>query len=598
MQGEKREVSHINGEELEDSDYPIDVSDQTETIDFRTLLSTDVTSSGSFDIQDIWNTTFGKVMQALPIPALLIDNDLIIVAANQSCARISARYEQMEGAPFIQLFPNPNMKARIRSIVESVFVGRHAQVTEGRLAIEETEIWGRMTFRSIRIATGRLVLGLIEDLTTEKKHQQLADRYQKELEKQVEERTAELMASNQRLQRAVDERKKAEDLLLQTERLKAVGELASGAAHNFNNLLQIIMNASRLGLMCLDSGDFDKARRSLEQILESSEFGAETVRRLQSFSSVRSTGHPQGESIFDLDEVVRPAIEMTKPWWKTNPEKLGISIDFEASLGSDCFVKGKKHELFEVVVNLIKNAAEASPDGGKIKVRSYSQFDRVFLVVEDSGVGIPGDQLKSLFIPFYTTKLTAGAGLGLASSMAIVKRHGGTMRVSSSPGQGSRFTVILPKGERVDDETLQCGGPIPCGPLSILVIDDEEAVRNMLQEGLEEMEHTVYAAKSGEQGIEVFKSNSIQVVVTDLGMPGMTGWEVGARIRDICHSNGRCKTPVLLLTGWGDQVRELEKKRDSGVDLVLPKPIDFPKLLSAIREVLSRNELESRKQVV
>ncbi len=445
-----------------------------------------------------------------------------------------------------------------------------------------------MTLRSIRIMHERFVLVLIEDLTLEKELLDQNKQHREELEKRVAERTVELEAINRQLKKEVADRNRAEELLLHTERLKAVGELASGTAHNFNNLLQIVMSGARLALMNLESGNPTKVKKAVEQILESAEFGSETVRRLQSFASIRNESASTQDSLFDLGEVVRPAAELAKPWWKTHPEKHGIKIDLNLNLKSGCPIVAKKHEIFEVVVNLIKNAAEALPQGGLIEVNSDVCQDEVVLKVRDTGIGIPSHMLDKVFIPFFTTKVTAGAGLGLASSQAIVKSHGGYISVESVEGRGSTFTVCLPKSSH-----LPAAPPPDCRtegpkPLRILVIDDVDAILTLLADALREFNHVVYTAASGEAGIKVFKSEPVDLVICDLGMPCMTGWEVSKQIKEICKNRGSLKTPFILLTGWGDQIRETEKMSESGVNRILAKPVDLPQLLETIRSLVQQ----------
>ena len=176
------------------------------------------------------------------------------------------------------------------------------------------------------------MLVLIEDLTVDKQLLEANKRYSEELEKTVQERTAELKTMNERLQKEIVDRERAEALWLQSERLKVVGELASGTAHNFNNTLQIVLSGAQVALLNIKSGNHAKAEEALGQIIESAEFGAETVRRLQSFTSIRDDQGTVAHEVFDLCDVVRPGVELTKSWWKTLPEKQGIRVDLDVYL--------------------------------------------------------------------------------------------------------------------------------------------------------------------------------------------------------------------------------------------------------------------------
>jgi hypothetical protein len=201
----------------------------TQTIDLTALFTKDLTSTGSFDISSgIWRTTFGKVLQALPIPVLLIDTSYRIVIANQAWGRIAEDYSEMVFCPFSGLFLGDSPARRAQSLLEEAFLQRKSRVAQATLEVSGRKIWARITLRSIRVGNERFVLALIEDLTLDKQLLEANKRHSEELEKTVQERTAELKAMNERLQQEIVDRQRAEDLWLQSERLKVVGELASG----------------------------------------------------------------------------------------------------------------------------------------------------------------------------------------------------------------------------------------------------------------------------------------------------------------------------------------------------------------------------------
>lgn len=203
----------------------------------------------------------------------------------------------------------------------------------------------------------------------------------------------------------ITDQKRSEELLIQTERLRAIADLAGGVAHNFNNLLQVVMGGIDLVLIDLEMGNVSELRKTLQQVLETSKFGAETVRRLQSFAQVRADLQPSERKIFDLSETVKQSVEMTKPWWKTLPEKEGLKIDLRLSLSDGCLVRGTESEMFEVLVNLVKNAAEALPRGGEISIKTSIEDDQVMLHVADTGVGIGTENLKKVFQPFWIPRV-------------------------------------------------------------------------------------------------------------------------------------------------------------------------------------------------
>jgi CheY-like chemotaxis protein len=283
--------------------------------------------------------------------------------------------------------------------------------------------------------------------------------------------------------------------------------------------------------------------------------------------------------------MVRQASDMTKIWWKTVPEKAGISVQLVHNLAPDCMVKGREHELFEVAVNLIKNAAEALPAGGEICVDTFIESGHVVLRVKDNGVGISPEHIKRLFEPFFTTKDVQSAGMGLASSYGIVKSHGGTISVKSSVGRGSTFLVRLPSAQGLAQDSRVKPKEF-ARRLRILLIDDMQPVTALLSSGLAEYGQTVTTALSGPEGLRFFEEEPHHVVICDLGMPGMNGWDVGESIVAMCREKSIPKPPFVILTGWSDQAEEEEKIARAGVDAVIQKPIDIPELLEVVQELV------------
>jgi len=378
------------------------------------------------------------------------------------------------------------------------------------------------------------------------------------------------------------ERKEKETAQLQVERLAAVADLATGVAHHFNNMLQVIMGGASVALMKLDQGCLDDARAMLEEIIQSARFGSRTVNRLQEFVRIR-TADASPEQTFDLSGTALQAIETTRKWWNDEPAKSGVHINLIPKLTDGCFVTGQEGGLFEVIANLIRNAVEAMPEGGDLLVETEVREQQVRLKVTDTGVGISHEYLDKIFEPFFTTKGFQRVGMGLATAYGIVKTHGGTILVESNIGQGATFAISLPLS-REQPNAVQSTAT-PGMRLRILVIDDVEPITTMLSEMLVEFGHDVVACLSGEQALEVFRKQSIDLVICDLGMPGMTGWEVGKSIRETCEQWGTEKVPFILLTGWGGQLDERTKIEEAGVDAVLEKPLDPSMLDSAIQKL-------------
>jgi CheY-like chemotaxis protein/nitrogen-specific signal transduction histidine kinase len=383
----------------------------------------------------------------------------------------------------------------------------------------------------------------------------------------------------------ISDTKKAERIMLESQRSNALAELGGLVAHNFNNVLQVVIGGAQLASTNLELGNFDDIRNSLQQILQSAFGGAETVKRLQYLVRLQ----PEEESldkVFDLSLTVHRAIEMSRLWWQTNPEKFGIKVVVDRYLGQDCFVRGSSNELFEVVVNLIRNATEALPNGGRISIKTFVKDDKAILQAQDDGVGIPERNLDKVFEPFWTTKGLPGSGTGLYSSRLIIKKHGGDISIESREGAGSTVTVTLPLSVRPKEEPQTVPAEELGGKLNVLLIDDMEPVLRMLQEGLELNGHKVYAALSGKKALEMFKQRKIDVVICDLGMPEMNGWQVGKAIKEYCLEKGIPKTPFVLITGWSGQQNATGRIAESAVDTVVEKPVELSKLLDVTRRIL------------
>jgi len=384
----------------------------------------------------------------------------------------------------------------------------------------------------------------------------------------------------------VTEFKRAADVHVRMERLKAIGDLAAGVAHNFNNLLQVVMAGIELALKDLESGNIIQIKKTLERVRKSSKLGSETVKRLQSFAKIRVDTTFSENKVVDLSEIVRQAVDISRPWWKTNLEKEGIRVAMELNLTDGCLVAGAESELFEVLVNLIKNAAEAVPGGGGIRITTCIIEDQVVLEVQDSGIGISNGDQKRLFEPFWTTKGAVGTGLGLAVSRGIVSSHGGTISVASTVGEGTTFTINLPLAQASSQEAAPSLSTILDLNLRILVIDDTEPLVMLLKDLLAGHGQKALAALSGTEGLALFRDNEVDLVICDLGMPEMNGWEVGKMVRSLCREKGIPKTPFILLTGWGGQFMEPDKIAESGIDGVLEKPVEVSRLFSMIQQIV------------
>ncbi len=380
------------------------------------------------------------------------------------------------------------------------------------------------------------------------------------------------------ISRDVTERKRMEEQLLQAEKLRAVGEMASGVAHDFNNALAAILGNTQLLLYTAHDEELKETLKIIEKVAKDS---GQTIRRLQDFTRKRVD-----QELFkvDVNSIIKDSMEMTKPKWKDEPQSRGIRIEMVSNLEEIPSVSGNGSELREVITNMIFNAIEAMPEGGKIEIRTFKKRRDVFIQISDSGIGIAEEAERKIFEPFFTTKPFTNTGLGLSMSYGIIKRFGGEIEVESKVGQGTTFTIILPIGgeekeEAVSPHTIKKGRKA-----RILVIDDDEFVRSVLSRTLAQANHQVTLAENGEKGVQLFKEGKFDIVLTDLGMPGMSGWEVCRIIKEISPH-----TPVGMITGWG-----VEKNRNEveeyGLDFLISKPFDFNQILNVVSETMASKE--------
>jgi len=379
--------------------------------------------------------------------------------------------------------------------------------------------------------------------------------------------------------RDITDKKRIEEQLFQAEKLRAVGEMASGVAHDFNNALAAILGNTQLLLYTVQDKELRETLNIIEKVAKDS---SQTVRRLQDFTR---KGVPQKLFKVDLNAIVKDSIEITKPKWKDEAQSRGIHIEMVSHLEEIPLASGNVSELREVVTNMIFNAIEAMHGGGRIEIRTFRQRGDVCILISDTGVGIAEETKKRIFEPFFTTKPFTNTGLGLSMSYGIVKRFGGEIEVESKVGQGAVFTITLPIGEDEKEEAVD-SQPIKKGRRArILVIDDDAFVRNVLSRTLAQADHQVTLAEDGGKGVQLFKGGGFDMVLTDLGMPGVSGWEVCRMIKEISP-----RTPVGMVTGWGDE-KNRGKMEEYGLDFFISKPFDFAQILNVVAETM-----ESRKE--
>ena len=367
-----------------------------------------------------------------------------------------------------------------------------------------------------------------------------------------------------------------QEQLVQSEKLRAVGEIASGVAHDFNNTLGVILGNIQL---LLRSTSDEGARMRLMAAERAALDGVDTVRRIQEFTKKKSQGRTTS---LHINSVVSEVVEMMRPVWQDGANAQGRTVKVDLDLADDVVVSGHGPEMREVLINILLNAIQAMPDGGDIRVSTGLRDDQGWVRIADTGVGMQEEVRNRVFDPFFTTRGVEGTGLGMSIAYGIISRHEGSISIESEPGKGTAVTVFLPATDAEAQPEIPVAEPWPKSAQAarILVVDDEETFAEVLAEMLRECGHEVTLAHSGAEAIELFRRGQFDLVFTDLGMPHMSGSQLAAAIKEMSPG-----TPVALLTGWGATIGEAEL-RESAVDVALSKPVNMGSLASVVEEVL------------
>ena len=361
-------------------------------------------------------------------------------------------------------------------------------------------------------------------------------------------------------------------------RSEVISKVAGGVVHNFNNILSVLLGRVELMLGQVDGGRLDPAqlRKGLVSIQKAALDAAELLKRL------RDLARPPQDvpfSTFDLNAAVAEAIEFIQPHLMTVAQGKGISVRLTPRLaGRPVLVSGQSSALREVLVNLILNAIEAMPEGGDLGIETLREDRWVKLQVSDTGMGMSEAVRAQVFMPFFTTKSAGSTGLGLSSAKDLITGHGGTISVASEPGRGCTFTIALPSAEARPGPVDAASEPALPRGLRVLVVDDQRDFGDILREFLGAKGCSVAIVGTGHAALEALERHRFDVVLTDLLLPEVSGWEI-ARVAK--RRSLGCR--VIVMSG---KIVPEDLWNEARVDACLMKPIDLNKLLEVIAEVL------------
>ncbi|HTV41744.1 MAG TPA: ATP-binding protein [Candidatus Sulfotelmatobacter sp.] len=399
----------------------------------------------------------------------------------------------------------------------------------------------------------------------------------------------------QNLQKAYNDLSQSQQSLMQQERLKALGQMASGIAHDINNALSPVVGFSEL-IAQTESNLSDAAKKHLLYIKTAGEDIAHIVKRLREFYRPRNEREPL--QAINLGVLAKQVIDMMQPRWRDIPQANGINIDMrpDFTVIAPEFA-GIESEIREALTNLILNAVDALPRGGVITVRTAAveraikNGDRsmhAVLEVRDTGVGMDEQTQKRCLEPFFSTKGKRGTGLGLAMVYGVIERHQGKIEIESAVGKGTAIRLFFPvRNLGITGATEPSESDQVPPPLRILCIDDEPALRLLIHEMLLRDGHNIEMADGGQAGIEAFRAAltrkaPFDVVMTDLGMPLVDGNAVARTVK-----KESATTPVVMLTGWGVFLKN-DGDVPSEVDGILSKPPRIKEIRSMLRKVTKK----------
>ncbi len=388
------------------------------------------------------------------------------------------------------------------------------------------------------------------------------------------------------LQQAYDDLRQSQLTILQQERLRALGQMASGIAHDINNAISPVALYTE-SLLEREPGLSERARASLQTIQQAVDDVARTVARMREFYRERDM---QGTlDRVSINRSVQQVVELTRPRWSDVPNQRGVVIDLRMELAPDLpEIIAADNEIRDALTNLIFNAVDAMPEGGTLTLRTrvIEKDDTRSVVIEviDTGVGMSEDTRRRCLEPFYTTKGERGTGLGLAMVYGMIQRHSATLEIDSVLGHGTTMRLLFTASAPAEDVAQTISQRRPPRPLRLLLVDDDPMLLKSLRETLQQDGHLITAASGGQAGIDTFTSarshgETFDLVMTDLGMPYVDGRKVASAIKSLSPA-----TPVILLTGWGQRMIASNDK-PAFVDRVLSKPPRLQELRTAFAEL-------------
>ncbi len=430
-------------------------------------------------------------------------------------------------------------------------------------------------------------LGTSTDITAQVRAEDALRELNESLERRVAERTRELAEINERLQIEITERAQAEEALRHAQKMDAIGQLTGGIAHDFNNMLTGVLGALDLIQRRVAAGRVSEIDRYIEAAMSSANRAASLTHRLLAFARRQSLN----TSAVDINRMVGSMEELLR---RTIGESIELEIDLNSTLR---LTHTDEHQLENALLNLVINARDAMPDGGRLLIQtevvhvavlndSLAPGDYVRLSVQDTGTGMSSDVIARAFDPFFTTKpIGQGTGLGLSMVYGFINQTGGQVQIDSVEGQGTRIDLYLPchfeSNERQAPTREESATPRASQGERVLVVEDEPDVRMLVVDVLRELGYSVEVASDGAAALPILLgAGRIDLLVTDVGLPGMNGRQLAEIARQ--HRPG---LHVLFMTGYARNAQVRGDFLESGMDM-LTKPFSIDELAQRVRGLI------------
>jgi signal transduction histidine kinase/CheY-like chemotaxis protein len=390
------------------------------------------------------------------------------------------------------------------------------------------------------------------------------------------------------LQSAYQDLRQTQQTVMQQERLRALGQIASGIAHDINNALSPAALYTQ-SMLAHETNLSERSRDQLGVIQRAIDDVSRTVQRMRAFYMPR--GLELTLSPVDVNEIIDQVVDLTRARWANMPQERGIVIDVKTDLEPDLpRILGAENEVRDALTNLLLNAVDALPEGGAVtfRTRSNARGEQVVIEVQDTGIGMSETTRSRCLEPFFTTKGERGTGLGLPMVFGMVQRHGGELEIDSELARGTTMRLMVPRAP-TGMTRRERSAPEKPRSLRVLLVDDDPLLLRSLRDALELDGHEVVTAEGGQAGIDAFSDalntgRPFDVVITDLGMPYVDGRKVAARIRQLSG-----QVPIIMLTGWGHRLIATDETPEH-VSRVLSKPPKMAELRGALVDLVRRPE--------